>query len=103
MISDSQLEETVGLEELASSFASQLATFAVQTFDPLIHARGYFTDPIAATVAAWAYEHDPQNGFVENLSDLFPKILAAMCGCDPDKLSGDSREAFGEFMGCLIV
>jgi hypothetical protein len=99
MINSSQLANNVDLEE----FVSSLAAFAVQTFDPVKNARRYFTDPIAAAIAAWAYEHDPQSEFVENLSDLFPEILAAMCGCDPKKLSGDAGKAFGEFKACLIV
>lgn len=65
--------------------------------------RGFLTEPFAAALAAWEYEHDLESGLIEDLRRVFPETLAERCGLNPDKLSGDPGIAFGVFMAVLVV
>ena len=98
---DRKCEEASGLDKVVEGYASQLAAHAAQTWDSVEEASYYFTDPYAATLTAWAYEHHQNVQFVETLEYRFPEVLAAMCGCDPRQLYGESGMAFVEFMTCF--
>jgi hypothetical protein len=66
-----------------ADIVAELAKFAVEHSTSVGNYRKYLTNPSAAFLAAWVYEHDSNNGFLERLGEVFPDLLLEMCGWRP--------------------
>ena len=102
MLNHRQSEKSAGLGENTPKWISEFADLFAQRVSDWSHPRRCLTEPLAAILAAWEYEHDLESGVIEDLRGIFPEALAERCGRSPDTLSGDPRISFGVFMACFV-
>jgi len=102
-------EEAIGAGGGNEPWDFDLSEFAA--LHPLTDYRVYLTDPMAAFIAAWHYDLEPNSDFLVYLGDIFPELLREMCGSrdiihqSPVRpqtvLFGNSQDALSIYLGTI--